>query len=128
MPDPTGGNDGIPFWILPYVEVRSREVAVSPHVSVLISAIVLGQVIGSLEQTPIREALLRAASAFVSSAIDDCGNTGHKPGNPPHRAGFLEAAVQTSRLASATQNIAFSRALAAASRELSGRALATPVG
>jgi len=123
MSDPTGDNDNIPPWILPYVHLDYSNVErLSSRVSVLLAGVVFQQIVQELPDARTREMFNRPLSVFLDKAIDDCGSTGKKPWPPkPHHVAFLEAAAQVGSLALTLQNRGLASALGDVSRELTER-------
>ena len=122
MPDPTGDNNQIPPWILPYVQPRDTA-ALTSKTAVVLLGVVFQQIASALSNPGLKKDLAAAAAKFIDAAIDDCGSTGFRLRIPPH-IGFLTSAGQLSRLADTTQNAKFQESLNGAAKELMDRARA----
>lgn len=110
MPDPTGGNDNIPPWILPYVHLQDAA-------SIVASAALFRHIAGRIRDAKLREQVQSAASEFLD---EFCGTV---PRHPPRPKGwgYLDAAQTLASLAENHPQTTFARDLQATAGNMARR-------
>lgn len=112
MPDPTGGNDNIPPWILPYVHLHDHGAA-----SIVASAALFRHIAGRIQDTKLRDQVQAAASEFLD---EFCGTVPRMPPRP-RGWGYLDAAQTLASLAEHHPATSFARDLQAAAGNMARR-------